>query len=180
MTHGGRRRVLPVCGALWRDHPSTCCCLSLSSSQRVQAYLPTRGNSSIAVRFFLRRSIFWSHEGTGVPGTSVMEKCPACHPCTSVQMGRVSPPPRLGTARHTFPCSSCSSTVWGCRAWRFLRTTRNIGQQQGNDTQSDRHPREPVPTREGGRGRPHRTQTTSPRQAATRGTILWKVEFDTS
>jgi hypothetical protein len=42
----------------------------------------------------LLRSIFRNHAGTGVAGTAVIEKFPSCHPCTSGQMGRLSPPPQ--------------------------------------------------------------------------------------
>jgi hypothetical protein len=41
------------------------------SLQRVKAYPPTRGNFSVSARFFLLRSIFRNHAGTGVEGTSV-------------------------------------------------------------------------------------------------------------
>src|SRR5437763_3548116 len=65
------------------------------SLQRVQAYPPTRGAFSMSARCFLPRSISRNHGGTDVPGISVIVKFPSFHPCTSVQVGRVSPPPQV-------------------------------------------------------------------------------------
>lgn len=48
----------------------------------------------MSARFFLLRRIFRNRAGTSVPGTSVTEKLPAFHPCTSVKMGRLSPHPQ--------------------------------------------------------------------------------------
>jgi hypothetical protein len=41
------------------------------SLHRVKAYPPTRGNFSVSAKFFLLRSIFRNHAGTGVAGTAV-------------------------------------------------------------------------------------------------------------
>ncbi len=193
MTHGSRRRVLL---SLFRgacEGPGHRRGLALSrllcrrapqctdTGKHVQAYLPTRGNFSRSARFFLLRRIFRNHEGTDVPGTSVMEKFPSFHPCMSGQMGRVSPPPQAWYCSTYFvmffPLLEIS--VLSCIAITEHKPEK-IGSQQCNNAQSDRHPREPIPTREGRRGRPRRTPKISSRQAATRGTILWKVEFDTS
>src|SRR5919198_1198195 len=62
------------------------------TEKRVQTDPLTRGNVSRSVRGFAGRSIFRNHPGTGGPGISVREKCPSCHPATSVHGGRVSPP----------------------------------------------------------------------------------------
>src|SRR4030095_861302 len=57
------------------------------SLHRVKAYPPTRGNFSVSAKFFLLRSIFRNHAGTGVAGTAV--KGTSTH-----ERGRTwSPPP---------------------------------------------------------------------------------------
>jgi hypothetical protein len=102
------------------------------TEKRVQAYPPTRGNFSISARGFLLRKIFWNHAGTGVPGTSVMEKVSPFHPCTSGQLGRVSPPP------HTWYCSTycamffplLSSAVLSCMALAEHNPTKRVSAMQ--------------------------------------------------
>jgi hypothetical protein len=85
----------------------------------------TRGHFSVSVWCFAVRSIFRNHAGRSIPGTSVIEKCPSCHPSTSVHGGRVSPPSMLGNSRSSFKCSSCSYAVRCChthqRPLRFRR-----------------------------------------------------------
>ena len=109
----------------------------------------------MSARRFLPRSISWNHGGTDVLGISVMEKCPSFHPCTSVQMGRVSPPPQA------WYCSTDLSM--------FSLLLGSLIDIQGNQ-----YPRERADV-----ALP-RTQRTSALQTVTRVTILWKVEFDTA